>query len=158
MRNAFCRTHFLSRYFIIFAYILFTNTFLFGQTPTISSFSPVSQLAGENVTINGTNFGGVKANVTVKFGGSTATIVSCTSTKIVATVPSNAKSGTIGVTVSGQSEVTISGFVFMKTIDALYTDYNGYWFSSRVITIQLNQIYHTTCSPFVTMVRYIPLG
>lgn len=64
--------------------------------PTITSISPTSGPVGKKVTINGTDLAGA----TVKFAiGHVATIVSDTSTQIVAKVPSGAVTGKIKVTV-----------------------------------------------------------
>src|SRR5207253_1686620 len=73
---------------------------VFGSGPAISSFSPMKGLAGQSVTINGTNFSGVPA---VQFNGVNASSPTFySSNRIVATVPSGATSGPITVrTTSG---------------------------------------------------------
>jgi hypothetical protein len=113
--------------FFIYAFLFTAQSF--AQT-TIASFSPISQLSGYNVEIIGTGFGSTSSAVTVKFGGVTGTNVSVTSTKIVATVPSGAKSGSISIEISGSSSASKSGWVYIETIDQIYTDFQGYWFSS----------------------------
>jgi len=82
----------------------------FSVVPTITSFSPANGSVGTTVTINGTGFDPTLANNTVSFYGTSATITSATSTTIVTTVPSGAKSGVIIVTVNGMSASTSSGF------------------------------------------------
>ena len=76
--------------------------------PTITSISPTSGPVGTHVTINGTDLAGA----TVKFAiGHVATIVSDTSTQIVAKVPSGAATGKIKVTVAdgtGKSPVVFT--------------------------------------------------
>ncbi|MHC1703734.1 MAG: IPT/TIG domain-containing protein [Tenuifilaceae bacterium] len=70
-------------------------------TPTITSFTPSSGLAGSSVTITGTNFGATQGTSTVKFGATTATATSWSATQIVATVPSiTAGNYTLSVTTS----------------------------------------------------------
>lgn len=68
------------------------------QAPTITSLSPASGPVGSLVTINGTTLDGA----TVKFGTATATISAAQSsgTKLVVTVPSGLKVGSVNVTVT----------------------------------------------------------
>jgi RHS repeat-associated protein len=68
---------------------------------SVLGFSPKSGPAGTGVTIYGTGFSATPSQNTVKFNGTVATVVSSTATKIVATVPSGATSGTISVTAPG---------------------------------------------------------
>ena len=71
-------------------------------TPTISGISPSSARAGDQVTINGTNFGATQGSGTVWLGSKyAASIVSWSATQIVATVASGAVSGTVQVQQSG---------------------------------------------------------
>lgn len=53
-------------------------------TPTIATVAPASQFETQNITITGTNFG---AGVQVFIRNTAATVVSATTTQIVATVP-----------------------------------------------------------------------
>jgi len=68
---------------------------------SVLSFSPKTGPVGTNVTIYGTGFSATPLQNTVKFHGTVATVVSSTATKIVATVPSGATTGTISVTSPG---------------------------------------------------------
>jgi photosystem II stability/assembly factor-like uncharacterized protein len=61
--------------------------FAFGVVPVITSISPVSGPAGTEVTITGSGFGNDIASNTVFFGNMKATIVSASSTSIVAKAP-----------------------------------------------------------------------
>jgi len=71
-------------------------------TPTISSISPSSARAGDQVTINGTNFGSTQGSGSVWLGSKyAASIVSWSATQIVAVVASGAVSGTVQVQQSG---------------------------------------------------------
>lgn len=71
-----------------------------GSTSTVAiiEFSPNGGPTGTAVSIVGTGFSPVAAQNTVTFNGSAATLVSATSTEIVATVPAGATTGTIAVT------------------------------------------------------------
>src|SRR5258706_12788413 len=86
--------------FLLFVWALQTGGIAWATAPTITSFSPPSGAVGVPVTINGTNFNATPSKDTVKFNGTTATVSSATTTRLVATVPSGATTGTITVTVS----------------------------------------------------------
>jgi hypothetical protein len=67
----------------------------------VTSISPTSGPAGTTVTIFGSNFGGTQGSSTVDFNGAGATVVSWGPSQIVVTVPQDATTGYIVVTVSG---------------------------------------------------------
>ncbi|GAT62568.1 beta strand repeat-containing protein [Paludibacter jiangxiensis] len=75
-----------------------SDQFTYVVAPTVTSISPPSGplAGGRSVTITGTNLSGATA---VKFGTSTASITSNTSTQIVATSPAGA-AGTVDITVT----------------------------------------------------------
>jgi YD repeat-containing protein len=77
---------------------------------SISDFSPSSGAVGVSVIINGTGFGAATNTNTVKFNGITATIISATSTQIVANVPWGATTGSITVQTPTGSAVSIAFF------------------------------------------------
>jgi len=84
----------------------------FTVIPEISSLSPTSGTAGPvgaSVTITGTGFGSSQSNSTVTFNGATATPSLWSNTQIVVTVPSNATTGNVVVTVGG---VASNGMLF----------------------------------------------
>src|SRR5580700_10711925 len=92
----------------LYRFVLFTlislSFFPAGATaaaPTITSLTPSTGAVGASVTIAGTNFGSPQGSSTVKFNGTTATVVSWGTTSIVATVPTGATTGNVVVTVSG---------------------------------------------------------
>lgn len=70
-------------------------------TPTISSLSPTSAVAGSPITITGTNFGATQGTSTVTFNGAAATPSSWSATTIVVPVPAGATTGNVVVTVNG---------------------------------------------------------
>ena len=76
-------------------------------TPVVSSVSPASAVAGTPVTITGTNLSGVTS---VSFAGSSATIVSDSTTAVTALVPAGAADG--AVTVVGPLGTATSAVVF----------------------------------------------
>ncbi len=65
---------------------------------TVLEVTPDRGAVGAQVTIEGTAFSATIAQDTVKFNGVTATIVSATTTKLVATVPAGATTGPVSVT------------------------------------------------------------
>ena len=74
------------------------STYLNRTAPSISSLSVASATVGGTVVINGSKFGvNVNGNSAVKIGGVAATIVSWSDTKITATVPVGAISGSLEV-------------------------------------------------------------
>lgn len=75
--------------------------------PAITSFSPSSGCPGTAVTINGFNFTGASA---VTFGGVSSSYSVVNDGQIVATLPSNAVSGSIGVASSTGSAQSSSRF------------------------------------------------
>ena len=82
-------------------------------TPSITSLNPASGAVGTSVTITGTNFGSTQGSGTVKFNGTTATVMSWSNTSIVATVPSGATTGNVvanagGVNTNGASFTVLS--------------------------------------------------
>lgn len=78
--------------------------------PAITSFSPSSGAIASSVTLTGANFSPTAANNEVKFNGVKAVVTASTSNSITATVPVNAKSGVITVTVGGQSGISTNSF------------------------------------------------
>jgi len=80
--------------------------------PLVSALNPASGPPTTVVTLSGSNFDNSPANVSVAFGGVTATVTSATQTQITAIVPFGAASGPVAVTVFGQQ---VSGPVFIVT-------------------------------------------
>ena len=74
-------------------------------TPTISSITPSSAVAGDTITIAGTNFG---TSPTVTIGGTSATVISATATSIEAEVPESLGLGAADVEVTAGGETATS--------------------------------------------------
>jgi len=70
-------------------------------SPGIVALSPSSGPTGIAVTISGGNFGSTQGTSSVTFGGVAATATSWSNNSITATVPANALTGDVVVTVSG---------------------------------------------------------
>lgn len=95
------------------------NTYTLNTAPVISSFTPSSGVAGNTVTINGTNL----ANATsVKFSNNVAaTIQSNTSTKIVVIVPTGVSTGKLTVVTGSGAVASESNFTVASSTYTLTT-------------------------------------
>lgn len=71
------------------------------STSHIDSINPNSGKPGDTVTITGSGFGATQGSSTVKFVGTTATVVSWSATSIVVTVPNITSTGDVVVNVGG---------------------------------------------------------
>jgi FG-GAP-like repeat/IPT/TIG domain/Secretion system C-terminal sorting domain/FG-GAP repeat len=76
----------------------------------ISSFSPTTGAEGASVVITGTDFAATTAGNTVKFNGTSATVIDASTTRLTVTVPSGATTGKISVTRSGVTVTSASDF------------------------------------------------
>ncbi|MCE2732700.1 MAG: IPT/TIG domain-containing protein [Cyclobacteriaceae bacterium] len=78
--------------------------------PTISGYEPTGQFTGQQITINGTNFGTSVEDVEVTFyDGEVAVVNTVTATALTVTVPSNAYVGPVNVKVK---ELEVEGSDF----------------------------------------------
>ncbi|MDT8067454.1 MAG: IPT/TIG domain-containing protein [Terriglobia bacterium] len=91
----------ISRFSLLGILLISLTGTLFAAVPTISSLSVTSGTVGTSVTINGSNFGNSQGSSTVTFNGVAAIPTSWNKTKIVTTVPPDATTGLVKVTVSG---------------------------------------------------------
>ncbi len=82
-------------------------------SPTITSLNPTIGSPGSQVIIKGTNFSTTPANNIVRFNNVQSTVTSSTATSIATTVPANATTGNVTVTVG--SETATSADVFTVT-------------------------------------------
>lgn len=131
-------------------FVLFFGSAFTVSAQTITSMSPTTVTGTMKVTIQGTNL----TSSTVKFGTTSATVVSNTATQIVVTVPTitlsgGATSGTVAVTVTKNSTNYAAGNVTYKMpvativnnakVTRLHTDYQGYWTSNNTTTVAAQQ-------------------
>jgi gliding motility-associated-like protein len=80
------------------------------QSPTISSFTPISGPIGSTVIITGTNFDPTPANNIVMFNGTAAPVTASTATSITTSVPTGVTTGPITVTVGANTATSASNF------------------------------------------------
>lgn len=74
----------------------------------ITQFTPTSGSVGQQIVIQGSNFGNDPENVHVTIGGKDAVVVSVRSTSLYAYVPSAAYDQIIGQTLTGSVEVSVT--------------------------------------------------
>ena len=75
---------------------------------SISSISPTSGQTGISVIVTGTDFGATQGTSTVTFNGTAAPVTSWSETSITVTVPANATTGPVVVTVGGAASNAIT--------------------------------------------------
>jgi hypothetical protein len=79
--------------------------------PSISGFAPASGRSGAHVTVTGTRFAQVSK---VTFNGAKAAFAVVSATKIIATVPIGAKTGTVVVTTSAGTATSATAFKVLR--------------------------------------------
>ncbi|MBQ4914389.1 IPT/TIG domain-containing protein [Maribacter sp. MMG018] len=96
----------------------------------ITEVSPTSATVGAEIVITGTDFPTDTSDISLTFNGVEATIVSATSTKIVATVPSGASTGELllvanGYTKSFPTDFTVLSDLVSETVSNLEAPQTG---------------------------------
>lgn len=81
-----------------------------GTTPTITHFTPERGEAGDTVTLTGTHFDPTLNGNIVTLNGTPMTVIAATATQLVVSVPSDATSGAIAVTVNDNTVTTSNEF------------------------------------------------
>jgi hypothetical protein len=84
-----------------------SSNFTFVPAPLITSFNPISGIAGDSISINGSGFTGATI---VTFGGVSATFVVNSDILITGVVPVTASTGLIGVTAPGGTAFSPTAF------------------------------------------------
>ena len=106
----------------------------FGGTLSISSFTPISALAGASIIITGTGFSPTLINQTVKFNNTVATITAGSLTSLTVTVPEGATTGKISVAREGTTVISTNEFLVLPLSVISFTPGAGGWSSSVIIT------------------------
>lgn len=135
--------------YLVFLFLISLEVF---STPVITNVAPTRVTIGSTITITGSGFTN-DANTVVNIGGfstggATFTVRSRTTTSIVLLINGNCN-GNVTVTVSGVPATSIESIVYVTPviknassnirINKIYTDYNDFWESSAVSTVQANQ-------------------
>jgi YD repeat-containing protein len=87
------------------------------QPPNITSVNPSVAVAGQLITVAGSNFGAAQGSSTVTFNGVIANAASWSTTSITATVPAGATTGPVIVTVAGMAS---NGSTFIVLNEVAY--------------------------------------
>lgn len=85
--------------------------------PSITSFNPVSGIAGTPVTIKGLNFDKQAANNVVKVNGTVAIVSSATETTLEINIPEGATTGRMTVTTNGQTATSATDFIIYTKLE-----------------------------------------
>jgi len=85
------------------------------QQLSVLTFSPSSAAVGSTITIYGTAFSPTASLDTVKFNGTTATVISASVSVLTVTVPSGATTGAISVTTSAGTVTSGSNFTVVTS-------------------------------------------
>jgi uncharacterized repeat protein (TIGR01451 family) len=101
----------------------------FTVLPKITSFSPGGGPVGQGVTINGYNLSGA---ITVKFNGTSASIINNTATQISVSVPLGATTGPISVTTADGTSTSAASFYLPPSITS-FSPNSGTWNSPITI-------------------------
>src|SRR5207253_1447022 len=92
-------------------------TFTIVPPPSIASLNPAGGLAGQPVTVTGSDFGATQGSSGVTFNGVPASPSAWSNTSIQTTVPAGATSGAVVVTVSGQASNSVAFTVNSSTFE-----------------------------------------
>ena len=113
-------------------------TFTVSSPVAISSISPTSGVVGTPVTISGSGFGATQSGSVVEFGGVPVSATSWSNSQIVVSVPSNALSGPVTVTVAG---ITATGPSFTVSFSIALTS------SANPSTVNVPLIFTASVAP-----------
>jgi N-acetylneuraminic acid mutarotase len=96
--------------------------FIVLHAPVINSFTPSTGLPatstgfdGATITVTGNYFSTVPAGNTVKFNGTSATVVTATETQLTVQVPAGASTGKISVAVENREALSTNDFTVLPT-------------------------------------------
>jgi hypothetical protein len=90
--------------------------------PIITSLSPTSGIPGASITVNGSGFGTAQGTSTITFNGIMAVVTTWGSNAVVASVPSNATTGNVVVSVGGVGSIGAVFTVIGPAITGLSSD------------------------------------
>lgn len=86
-----------------------------GTGPVITSFSPTSAMVGETIIISGSGFSAIAAENIVNFNSVNAVVSTSSINSLTVTVPDDATSGPIKITVGANSTMSASDFTVTPT-------------------------------------------
>jgi large repetitive protein len=116
------------------------RTTLAPNTLSILNFTPQRGGIGTTVTIQGQGFSAVPTQNAVSFNGAPAAVVSATISTLVVTVPANATTGPISVTVAGQTASSDTNFIVVPAPAILSINPRAAVSSSTTSTVNITVI------------------
>lgn len=127
--------------------------------PSITSIDPATGAFGTFVTITGTNFDAIATNNVITFNGTPATPAGIGPTSITAQVPVGATTGTISVSVRGQTATSSSTFTVNNNVvfTATLTGANEVPPNASTATGSATLTYDTYTKIFTVVVTYAGL-
>ena len=129
--------------------------------PTLANFSPISGVAGSSVVITGTNFNSASV---VSFNGTAAAYYVDSTTKITATVPAGATTGSLSVTTPGGTAVSSTSFsvgvVFAPdlTVHVVHTNTFTQGDFGRMLTVVVTNAGNSNTVGAVMLTNLLPVG
>jgi hypothetical protein len=103
-----------------------TSNLSFRVLPKIMSFTPNSGIAGESITITGTNLKIGNTAPTVKIGAVAATVTSASDTEIIVSIPAAALTGRITVATSDGTATSPADFIVVRApVISTFTPVSG---------------------------------
>ncbi len=101
-------------YLLLMAFFVVTISAI-AAPPKVTNFSPISGNVGTTVTINGSNFDLIPTSNIVRFGVTSATVLSATTSKLTVSVPAGASYAPITVQNKSTGLSSASSYYFLPT-------------------------------------------
>ena len=132
----------ISKWWLLTILMVVFHFTLVAQPPTISSFTPASGTIGDFVTITGTNFSSNQPDNIVTFNGVRAEVLMSTSTTLLVIPKNGTTSGSISVTVAGNSVTSAASFTVISNFGVMQfaspTTYNVSGLNGRLHETDFN--------------------
>lgn len=101
--------------FLSLLFSVVVSVAVFGQVPTITSFTPASGDVGSSVVLTGTNFDATAANNIVYFGSVKAVVTAASTTSLTVTVPAGSTYASMTVLTAGKQGSSKTPFMVTNT-------------------------------------------
>lgn len=123
--------------------------FTYAALPNLTDVKPTEGRTGDLVTITGINFSNNPADVVVKFGTTSATVVTATTTQVTVKVPAGLKTGgfvPLTISIKGITSYSVSTYL----VDAPYPNLSWEGLGSISQLQKINQMAHVGQTLLVT--------
>ncbi len=114
------------------------------QLPEVTSLVPNSGVVGSTIEINGNHFGTSCEDITVRFNDVQASIISCSSNKLVVKVPAGTTSGTVSITTNAGTATNLITFTVVTAVHIAGQLQSGggnsaiYWLNTNITPLENN--------------------